>query len=122
MQIYVISYVIIQVFIQIDTDRYIYLHVSIPPAPPDLSEHYSAPVLQRQCLHRAATQSTKVTCGFAGKIVIFEVGSRKRLSGAHRAKKCMGRNTLLACRPASEWLEITWSRSPRLVGRRGEGR
>ena len=64
------------------TDRYIYLHVSIPFAPPGLSEHYSAPVLQRQCLQRSHADC------FAGKIVIFEVGRRKRLSGVHRAKKC----------------------------------
>jgi len=63
MQIYVISYVIIPVSTQIDTDRYMYLHVSILPAQPGLSEHYSAPVLQWQSLHRAAMQSTKVTCG-----------------------------------------------------------
>jgi len=34
--VYVISYVIIQVSTQIDTERYIYLHVSIPPALPGL--------------------------------------------------------------------------------------
>jgi len=33
--------------LDIDTDRYIYLHVSIPPALPGLSERYSAPVFQR---------------------------------------------------------------------------
>jgi len=63
MQIYVISYVIISVSTQIDRDRYMYLHVSVLPARPGLSEHYSAPVLQRQSLHCAAMQSTKVTYG-----------------------------------------------------------
>jgi len=38
------------------------MHVSIHPAPPGLSEHYSAPVLQWQPLYHAVMQSTKVTC------------------------------------------------------------
>ena len=33
------------VFTQMDTDRFVYLHVSIPPATPVLSEHCRAPVL-----------------------------------------------------------------------------
>ena len=32
------------VFAQIDTDRYVYLHMNIPPAMPGLSEYYCAPV------------------------------------------------------------------------------
>jgi len=50
------------VFTHIDTDRYVYLHVSIPPGTPGLSEHYCAPVLPQQPLHRAAMHATEVTC------------------------------------------------------------
>jgi len=49
--------------------------VSIPPAPSGLSEHYSALVLQQQCLHHAVISHIR---GW----------TRKRLSGAHTAKKC----------------------------------
>jgi len=42
------------VFTQIDTDRFVYLHVSISPTTPVLSEHCRAPVLQQQPPHRAA--------------------------------------------------------------------
>jgi len=45
---------------------------------------------------------------------MFEVGSRKRLSGAwcaqgKKMQEYMGRNILLACRPASAQLEISLS-------------
>jgi len=36
------------VFTQIDTDRFVYLHVRIPHTTPVLSEHCRAPVLQQQ--------------------------------------------------------------------------
>ena len=58
-QICVISYVIISVKTQTETDRYIYLHVSIPPAPPGLSEHYNAPVCQRQSVSKMCTDYIK---------------------------------------------------------------
>jgi len=69
MQICVISYVIISVKTQTETDRYIYLHVNISPAPPGLSEHYSAPVFQRHpvskmstnCVQNVSTYSTQYT-------------------------------------------------------------
>ena len=60
-QICVISYVIISVKTQTETDRYMYLHVNIPHAPPGPSEHYSAPVFQRQ-LHRKCTQTGSKMC------------------------------------------------------------
>ena len=101
--------------------------MSIPPAPPGLSEHYSSPVFQRQPRHYAAynPQKSHAAC-FAGKIVMFEVGSRKTLSAwceqGKKMQEYLERNTLLACRPASARLEITGLRSPRGVGCRGEGR
>ena len=56
-------------------------------------------------------QRSHAAC-FAGKIVICEVGSRKRLSGVHRAKKC--RNV---------WGETPCSRAgPHLSGWRSPGR
>jgi len=51
------------VFTQIDTVRFVYLHVSIPPAKPVLSEHCRAPVLQQQPPHRAAMHVTEATRG-----------------------------------------------------------
>ena len=39
-----------------------YLHVSIPPASPGLSENYSAPDSQQQPRHHAAMEFTKVIC------------------------------------------------------------
>jgi len=50
-------------FTQIDTDRFVYLHVSIPPAKPVLSEQCHAPVLQQQPAHRAVMHVTEVTYG-----------------------------------------------------------
>jgi len=58
-------------------------------------------------------QKSHAAC-FEGKIVMFEVGSRRRLSGAwcaqgKKMQECMRRNTWLACRPASTQLEISLS-------------
>ena len=50
-------------FTQIDTDRFVYLHVSIPPTTPVLSEHCRVPVLQQQPPHRAAMHVTEATRG-----------------------------------------------------------
>jgi len=50
-------------FTQIDTDRFVYLHVSIPPTTPVLSEHCRAPVLQQQPPHRATMHVTEATRG-----------------------------------------------------------
>jgi len=62
--------------------------VSIPPAPPGLSEHYSAPVLSDSvCIVLTCNPQRSHAACFAGKIVIVEVRIRKRLSGVHRAKK-----------------------------------
>jgi len=45
------------------------------------------PARLQPCARLLVLVSLYAAC-YAGKIVIFEVGSRKRLSGVHRAKKC----------------------------------
>ena len=64
-QICVISYVIISVKTQTETDRYMYLHVNIPPAPPGLSKHYSAPVFQRQVPSKMYTDCIKIVSDYS---------------------------------------------------------
>jgi len=49
-------------FTQVDKDRSVHPHASIPPATPGLPEHYHAPVLQRQSPHRAVMHVTEATC------------------------------------------------------------
>jgi len=51
------------VFTQIDTDRFVYLHVSIYPATPVLSEQCRAPVLQKQPPHHAVMHVKEATYG-----------------------------------------------------------
>jgi len=50
------------VFTQIDKDRSVHPHASIPPATPGLPEYYHAPVLQWQSLHGAVMHVTESTC------------------------------------------------------------
>ena len=78
------------VFTQIDTDRFVYLHVSIPPATPVLSEHYRAPVFQQQPPHRAAMHVTEATRGmFHGQIHHFRgLGAAKDAKNAQQGTDC----------------------------------
>ena len=77
-------------FTQIDTDRFVYLHVSIPPATPVLSEHYRAPVFQQQPPHRAAMHVTEATRGmFHGQIHHFRgLGAAKDAKNAQQGTDC----------------------------------
>jgi len=50
------------VFTQIDEDRSVHLHASIPPAMSGLPEHYHDAVPQRQSAHRAVMHVTEATC------------------------------------------------------------
>ena len=80
---------------QIHTERFLYLHVSKPPATPGLSEHCHAPVLQRQPPHCAATHGIEATRGPVSRAnsSFSRVRSRKR-----REKRAVGhslRHTVL---------------------------
>ena len=74
-----------------------YLHVSISPAPPGLSEHYSAPVFQRQPLHHAVMQghmrpmklcitvlTTALQPYFGAKMLHFAFGPVNTRNWGHR--------------------------------------
>jgi len=73
MQTHVSSGVQKYMFTQIDTERFVHLHVSLPPATPGLSEHFCTPVLQQQPPHPAAMHVTEATMAcFMVKLIVFE--------------------------------------------------